>query len=588
MTFSKIKSMRACIYIFLCILICRLNATAQTSDTPLTHMNSEQLLEVLDWTLQNKDIFEEKKAEKIALLKSELASATDVEQLYWTSRNLYNEYKTYDSDSALHYVNASLEYAIKANRAKWINEMYICRSYVYSATGLLEEAQKSIDLVDQDNLDRSLSLECNEQLLFLYTHRDQYRGTNSKDNPYTSESLSLLNNQIMDLPQSDPQYCWFKGWYSLSDTEESKKTIPIILSIVNNSSFQTVNDAKNAWILSRLYEKIGDEPNKLRFLILSAIADARSCNKEISSLEEIAGYLYNRNELKRANEYINYSLNCANAYKSRVRVGKLADLQYKIASVYQQQAEKRNQDLRTYSIALVTIVILLLLSLVFTFVQNRKLRVNKAALDSANSQLNQQISEQENLQQQLKSANEQLLDANEKLKEMYSSAKQDTVELSETNYAKERLIADIFSICSNYINKLDDFRRNIHAMLLAHRYADLKELTKTPELSYAETKELYQIFDKIFLGIYPDFVKDFNKLLRPEEQIALKKDEQLNTELRIYALVRLGLNDSTKIAQFLHCSVRTVYNTRQRIRNKAIIPKDEFANTVKSLGKIAY
>lgn len=568
--------------------MCRPAVSAQPSDRPLIQMTKEQLLNELDWILVNKNIFEDKKKEKLELLKSELAAATDVEQRYWTARNLYNEYKTYDSDSALHYANLSLQYAKAANRPKWIDEMYINQSYIYSATGLLEESQNTIDQVNTDNLDRTTLLQYNEQLLFLYTHRDQYRGTNSKDNPYTAESMRLLENLIQDLPKTDPQYCWFKGWYSLSDIDKSKEALPIILSIVSESKFQTITDAKNAWILSRLYEKVGDEANKLKFLILSSIADARSYNKEISSLEEVAYYMYVENDLKRANEYINYCLNFANEYKSRVRVGNLADMQYKIASVYQGKAEEQNKDLRIYSIALITIVVLLLLTLYFTFVQNRKLRANKTALDEANSQLNQQIAEQKSLQEQLKDTNDKLLEANEKLKEMYSSAKQGAVELSETNYVKERLIADIFSICSNYINKLDDFRRNIHAMLLAHRYVDLKELTKTPELSYAETKELYQIFDKVFLGIYPDFVKDFNTLLRPEEQITLKKGEQLNTELRIYALVRLGLNDSTKIAQFLHCSVRTVYNTRQRMRNRAIIPKDEFANTVKSLGKIAY
>lgn len=580
--------MRTYICIFVCLLMCRPAVSAQPSDRPLIQMTKEQLLNELDWILVNKNIFEDKKKEKLELLKSELAAATDVEQRYWTARNLYNEYKTYDSDSALHYANLSLQYAKAANRPKWIDEMYINQSYIYSATGLLEESQNTIDQVNTDNLDRTTLLQYNEQLLFLYTHRDQYRGTNSKDNPYTAESMRLLENLIQDLPKTDPQYCWFKGWYSLSDIDKSKEALPIILSIVSESKFQTITDAKNAWILSRLYEKVGDEANKLKFLILSSIADARSYNKEISSLEEVAYYMYVENDLKRANEYINYCLNFANEYKSRVRVGNLADMQYKIASVYQGKAEEQNKDLRIYSIALITIVVLLLLTLYFTFVQNRKLRANKTALDEANAQLNQQIAEQKSLQEQLKDTNDKLLEANEKLKEMYSSAKQGAVELSETNYVKERLIADIFSICSNYINKLDDFRRNIHAMLLAHRYVDLKELTKTPELSYAETKELYQIFDKVFLGIYPDFVKDFNTLLRPEEQITLKKGEQLNTELRIYALVRLGLNDSTKIAQFLHCSVRTVYNTRQRMRNRAIIPKDEFANTVKSLGKIAY
>lgn len=622
--------MKVNIFLLIAIIVCSFEISAQSTNLNLIDMNNAELLKELDRILTNKESFENKKKAKLEHLKNELESATDNEQRYWTARNLYNEYKTYDSDSALYYVDLSLNFAKIANRQKWIDEMNICRSYIYAATGLLEEAQKSINEINTEQLDRNLFLQYNEQLLFLYTHRDQYLGLNSMENPYTAESMRLLENLIQDLPQTDSQYCWFKGWYSLTDVQKSKEAIKEVLPIVKESKFETVDDAKNSWILSRLYEKTGDNENKLKFLILSAIADVRTHNKEIASLEEVANIMYRQHNLKRANEYINYCLNCANEYKSRVRVGRLANLQHKITAAYQQETDEQSKDLRVYFIALISIVILLLLTLVFTFFQNRKLRLNKATLNKVNSQLSQQVEEQnklqmqleeangklsqqvdeqqklqtqlkeaneklsqqvieqKSLQEQLKDANEQLIEANAKLKDMYSSAKQGTVELSETNYAKERYIADIFAICSNYINKLDDFRRNIHAMLMAHRYVDLKELTKNPELSYAEVKELYQIFDRIFLGIYPDFVRDFNTLLRPEEQITLKKGEQLNTELRIYALVRLGLNDSTKIAQFLHCSVRTVYNTRQRIRNKAIIPKEEFANTVKSLGKIAY
>lgn len=622
--------MKIYISLLVSLLFFGLRLPAQSSDVNLIDLRNAELLDELDRTLLNKDSFENKKKARLEHLKNELASATDDEQRYWTARNLYNEYKTYDSDSALYYVDLSLNYAKIAGRQKWIDEMNICRSYIYAATGLLEEAQKIINEVNPDILDRNLFLQYNEQLLFLYTHRDQYIGLNSKDTPYTAESMRLLDNLIQDLPQTDPQYCWFKGWYSLSDPQKSREAISEVLPIVRESKFEAVGDAKNSWILSRLYENIGDNENKLRFLILSAIADVRTRNKEIASLEEVANIMYSQNNLKRANEYINYCLNCANEYKSRVRVGRLADLQHRITAAYQHESEQQSKDLRIYFVALITIVVLLLLTLGFIFFQNRKLRLNKIALNNANVQLSRQVEEQnklqiqleeangklsrqveeqqklqmqlreaneklseqvieqKNLQEQLRDANERLLEANAKLKDMYSNARQGTLQLSETNYAKERYIADIFAICSNYINKLDDFRRNIHTMLLAHRYVDLKEMTKNPELSYAEIKELYQIFDRIFLGIYPDFVKDFNTLLRPEEQITLKKGEQLNTELRIYALVRLGLNDSTKIAQFLHCSVRTVYNTRQRIRNKAIIPKEEFANTVKSLGKIAY
>lgn len=575
-----------------CILISAFLAVSQLLAQPtqkkLMDMSNAELLVELDKTLAQREFFKNQKKAKLNHLKNELASATDIEQRYWTARNLYNEYKTYDSDSALYYAELSLGLARKSNREKWIAEMNIFRSYIYSATGLLEEAKKSIDKVNADDLDGSLSLQYNEQLLFLYTHRDQYLGLVSKESPYTVTSMELLESFAQNLPKTDPQYCWFKGWYSLSDVNKSKEVIPDVFSVVKESKFESVNDAKNAWILSRLYEKVGDKENNLKFLILSAIVDVKTYNKEIASLEQVANIMYLRNDLKRANKYINYCLNCANEYKSRIRVGRLADLELRIATAYQHEIEEQSKNLRMYFIVLTTIVILLLCTLAFSFVQDRKLHKNKVALHDANAKLSLQIEKQKNLQEQLKVMNNRLVEANGKLKDMYSDVKQETIELYETNYAKERYIADIFAICSNYINILDDFRRNIYRMLMARRYDELKELTKNPELSNSEIKELYQNFDKVFLGIYPDFVKDFNTLLRPEEQIVLKKGEQLNTELRIYALVRLGLNDSTKIAQFLHCSVRTVYNTRQRIRNKAIISKEGFANAVKSLGKIAY
>ncbi|MDE6526320.1 MAG: transcriptional regulator, partial [Muribaculaceae bacterium] len=171
---------------------------------------------------------------------------------------------------------------------------------------------------------------------------------------------------------------------------------------------------------------------------------------------------------------------------------------------------------------------------------------------------------------------------------MYDSVRQSASSLSERNEAKERYIANIFTICSDYISKLDDFRKNIYRMIMARRFDEISELTKSPELSHSQIKELYADFDRIFLQIYPDFVDDFNTLLRPEDRVVPRKGDQLTTELRIYALVRLGLNDSVKIAKFLHVSVQTVYNTRQRTRNKAIVPKDTFAEAVKSLGRPAF
>lgn len=167
--------------------------------------------------------------------------------------------------------------------------------------------------------------------------------------------------------------------------------------------------------------------------------------------------------------------------------------------------------------------------------------------------------------------NEQLRDTNNQLR--------------ESNYVKEEYIGYVFSICSNYISKLDEYRKNINRKLKANQLEDVKALTDTHSMAQNELKEFYHNFDAIFLHIYPDFVSDFNALLHPDEQIVLKDGELLNTELRIYALVRLGITDSVKIAEFLHYSPQTVYNNRLKTRNKAIIPREEFAAVVRSLGR---
>ena len=137
----------------------------------------------------------------------------------------------------------------------------------------------------------------------------------------------------------------------------------------------------------------------------------------------------------------------------------------------------------------------------------------------------------------------------------------------------------MFTICSTYISKLDDFRKNVNRKLKTGQTHELQRMTET-SIVKNELKEFYNNFDAIFLHVYPDFVNDFNALLRPEERVVLKEGELLNTDLRIYALVRLGINDSMKIAAFLHCSPQTVYNNRMKMRNRAIIPKESFAETV--------
>lgn len=560
----------------------------ELSPGALAAMSVDELLKLLDTTLSQTPEYERRKEEKIAGLREEYRKATDREQRYWIARNLYGEYSTLDSDSALHYADIGYGVARDLGRHDWMDEMQLDRAYVMAATGLLVQADMILAAINPEHLQPGLEARYFEQLLFLSTHRDQFYGVNSMETPYNAEASQMLDSLCRSLSPEHSQYSWFLGWRNLNSSADAREVIPKLKESVDKCGFSTQKDAMDAWILSRLYEKAGDDDNKLRYLILSSIADIRAANKEIASLEEVANLLYqgegpgSRGEnLRRANEYISHCILCANSYKSRVRVGRLAELQQRITQGYQTELVRQERRVASYLKLLVAILLCLLAAMAFIIVQMKKLRQSRALLNDANRALNGKVGELEEVKIQLE-------EANATLEDLYSNAREGANVLSQTNLAKEKYIADIFAICSNYISKLDDFRKNIYRLLIAGKYEDLRQLTKSPELSQAEIKELHRTFDKIFLGIYPDFVRDFNTLLRPEEQIELKKGDLLNTELRIYALVRLGLTDSTAIARFLHCSVQTVYNTRQRTRSKAVVPGKEFAERVRSLGKTIF
>lgn len=547
----------------------------------LAKENVSSLLKILDSEILNKDEYDKLKRESIARRMSELDKADYAEQRYWIARDLYNEYSSYDSDSALHYATMSYNLAKELGKKPWMDEMNINLSYLYSATGLFEEAKSCLEEVDPSTLSGNMFINYYEKLLFFHTHKDQFVEITTVENPYTESAENLLKSLSNTLPMTDPEFSWLMGWRSLGSKELSEEAIPVMLEVLKGRKYDSRQDAMDSWMMSRLYEKVGDENNKIKYLILSAISDVRTSNKEIASLEELANLMYLSGNLDRANSYVNLSIECANDYKSRVREANLSRIQQSITLAYQEKNKEQARKVNLTLIALIVVLVFLIGTIIYIAMQNRKLHDSRKALDNANSQLNENLKE-------LQSAHAALTEANNRLSGLYSSAKQDTIELSITNNAMERYIADIFSMCSDYINKIDDFRKKINRMIIAGRLDEVRDITKSTELSTSEIKELYAIFDEIFLKIYPDFVADFNTLLRPEEQIHLRKGELLNTELRIYALVRLGISDSVKIAKFLHCSVQTVYNTRQRVRNKAIIPKERFAETVKSLGKMSY
>lgn len=565
--------------ILLVISIC--GASAKSSAALNSGLSTQQLLDSLDSSLGKSAAYTAEKERRISSLRRRLSQTANPEQRFWICRNLVDEYSSYNSDSALHYIDASTAVGRQAGRREWIDEMNLNRAYIYAATGLLAEAESALNEVDPRQMTPALATEYYNRLLFVLTHKDQYLGKNSLTRPYSERAKSMLDSVSRLMQPSDPQYIWFLAWRSMTDPAKTREAIPVVEKALESSTYSTREEAMNAWILSRLYELTGNSDMMMRYLILSAIADVRTSNKEIASLEEISNRLYQSNDLERANDYISHCLQLANDYKSRVRVGRLADLQYHITKAYSQRNDRQRRKLNVYFIIALVFAACLAVAMLFLYKQNRRIHRSKTELDRSNAQLNSKVEELSQTRRQLK-------EANDRLEILYRNVRDEAGELAAGNDAKERYIADIFAICSDYISKLDEFRRNIYRKIVAHNFDEVKELTKSHELSHGEIKELYQNFDSIFLKVYPNFVDDFNTLLRPDERVAMKKPGVLTTELRIYALVRLGINDSVKIARFLHCSTQSVYNARMKMRNKSDISKEQFAEAVRRLGKPAF
>lgn len=536
-----------------------------------------QLLATLDSILVQTGELASQKELKIAQLKKKLSNAANFEEEFWINKMLYDESFVFNADSAMKYVDRNIQIATELKKKDWQDEWLINRSFMFAATGLLKEAGEVLEKVDSTSLSDGLKLSYYYQRSYLYSHLGQYMGDQKQvNNKYYNEFENANKHMLALVRPKDPLYWWCVA--SCNELSPEDSLFSALENVVLSSHHNTRLDAMNAYGLSNMYKRIGDKEKTMIYLIYSAMADLRVCNRDIASLQELSSLLYDAGDIDRAYAYMNYCLKAALLYPNRVRIINISTELDKIYANYQQRDIRWRNSLQNYLYVVTFFSIILVLALIGLYRQTKKLRKSRTELDSANHSLNQHVVELSQMHKQLALANQELQNLNELLR----SANQ---KLQESNDVKEENIGYVFSICSNYISKLDEYRKNINRKLKTGQFEEARQLTDNSSLTQNELKDFYANFDAIFLRVYPDFVADLNSLLRPEEQILLKDASELNTEVRIYALVRLGINDSVKIADFLHCSPQTVYNHRLRMRNKAIIPKDKFAEAVRLLGR---
>lgn len=539
----------------------------------------KELLVRLDSLIAQKNTFAMLKEAKIAQLHKLQKNVRTLEERYWLNKNLYDEYCVYNADSAMNYVVDNLDIVYKQNDKYRQMEWKIKKSFLLAATGLLKEAQDELRGVSGGSLPKELLVDYYGQMLYLYSHFNQYTGSEmgTLHEHYAQLERVYKDSLNMVLTPEDPLFLWYKGQV-VQGTDSMYVFKERLQKGILNSAFDTRRDAMNAYVLACFYRESDEQENYLTYLIYSAMADVRISNKDIASLEELAGVLFSLGDIDHAHVYMSYCLQNALAYRNRVRVVGISAVQDTIHQIYQERNQRQEARLRMYLVLVSVLSLISLFAFLYIYKQMKRLKQSRQQLNEANNRLNKHVEELSKMHGQVAETNVQLTSLNEQLRDTNN-------QLRESNYVKEEYIGYVFSICSNYISKLDEYRKNINRKLKANQLEDVKALTDTHSMAQNELKEFYHNFDAIFLHIYPDFVSDFNALLHPDEQIVLKDGELLNTELRIYALVRLGITDSVKIAEFLHYSPQTVYNNRLKTRNKAIIPREEFAAVVRSLGR---
>lgn len=503
--------------------------------------------------IDEKSLFIKKKEQRINQIKNILRdSILTPEQEYSINTQLYNEYKKFIVDSALHYVGRNCEIAYKLNKNYLIYQSELNRSLLYSMNGRYRESEIILRDIKPSELPPLLLPDYYE----TYSRFWQYYSISSPNNQYRKQydiyqdSLFALNQAFFDYKLSRAYY------YSNRDSIKAKK---IIQDLLNTEEVGTPHYAMITHSYAMLNRYMKNENDTKKYLIMSAIADIRNATRETSSLQTLALMLYEENNLADAFKFTQSVIDDVMSSGIHFRAMEIYKFYSIINAAYQTEEAKSKSNLITFLISTSVTLFLLIVLVILIYIQMKKTLKMKQALVQSN---------------------EELLKLNEKLNEMNSQLNKKNDQLSEINTIKEHYIAQFFDICFSYIHKMEKYQNVLYKIAINKCYDELIRKLKSSALIDDELNLLYARFDKVFLDLYPTFVTDFNAMLKHDEQIVLKQDALLNRELRIYALLRLGITDSGKIANFLRCSTSTVYNYRTKMRNKAAIDRDEFENKI--------
>lgn len=521
----------------------------------------DSLLKVLDSSVDNYQVFSNQKEEQLNKLKDLLKYTNNDDQRYKICGQLYDDYKSYKSDSALTYAQEKLQIAEKMNNRWNLTDAKLNLASIMGTSGMYKESMDILETINiQDNPD--LKAYYFHVYRTVYGFMADYTVSTREKERYNKLVSNFRDSLLVVNPPNSETHIMVKTDQLIAN-KKSDEAIKILLSYYPTIKNDKHTRAIIAFCISVTYQKQQNRENEKKWLIISAINDIQSATKDYISLRSLAFLLYEEGDIDRAYKYIKRSLEDALFCNARLRTYEISQMLPIIDQAYQHQSQARQRQLIISLISISLLSVFLLIAVLSVYRQMRKLSVARKDLSQANKLLN---------------------DLNKELSETNKLLKHSNETLSEANLIKEEYIGRYMDQCSAYIDKLDDYRRLLNKTATAGKIDDLIQTIKSKQFIEDELKEFYTNFDSTFLQLFPTFVEEFSALLVDNEEIQLKSGELLNTELRIFALIRLGISDSVKISHFLRYSLSTIYNYRTKLRNKSAVPRDEFESYVMKIG----
>ena len=502
----------------------------------------DNLLKPLDAEIAKRDYYQNQKQNTIDSLKNLLSECTTQTQKYECLKQLSDEYGSFVYDSAWIYTRKMYQMADSIAIESYRIEAKLKMSFVLISSGLYTEAKSLLTTINVNECTEGQKLEYYANMTRLNFDLRDYVKDEYFSEYYEKEGVAMQDSVVKY--QKDPNQKDIVIGQKEMRSGNADLAIGYFEKALSNPEISDKDVALVTSCLGYLYSNKGNDMEAIRMLVKASLCDIKTVTKETVALRNLANKLRNYDELDRANDYIRIADEDAKFYNARQRMAEIGNVYTDIQQERMKLIEEQRNNYIRFFIVMFLLVIIAAVLLVIIVKQYRKLNETKDLILKNNQDLQR---------------------TNNKLQ--------------ESNKIKEEYIGYFFRMNSDFIQKQENLQKRVTKLLNNKDFEKLKNVVSEDDLK-EQRADLYKNFDKMFLKIFPTFVEEYNALFAEKDRVSLLAADALDTDLRIFALIRLGIKDNVDIAEFLGFSVNTIYTYKTRIKNKSIVDNDEFEKKI--------